>query len=210
MKKREYRNYFVSLGDVLPCRHCRDSYKKFISNGDTALTDDVLKNRESLTRWFYRVHNAVNDKLEMKYSVTYEDLVNRYESFRAKCEKPKSTDKGCTVPLDYKAFSFKKLYYMDAPIVPLETVYSFVLLAKKRGLDNRYYEFIKLAELLNGDFSKMKTLTCWENRNNYCQYQIKFMRKNGLPSIEEEGEWKGTPTLDELKLLMFLSSNLMI
>ena len=38
--------------------------------------------------------------------------------------------------------------------------------------------------------------------------QIRFMRENSIMAIEDSGPWKGTPTIDELKLIMFLSSNL--
>jgi len=34
------------------------------------------------------------------------------------------------------------------------------------------------------------------------------MRENAIPSIELNGIWSGTPTIDELKLLIFMSSNL--
>lgn len=207
-QKQQYRDYFVSLGNVLPCKYCRESYKKFISTGETALTDEALTNRESLTKWFYRVHEAVNNKLEVDYGVTYEDLVDRFESFRAKCGKPAPTTKGCVAPLDYKAFSFKKLYYTDAPIVKIEVVEPFVKLATIRGLSQEYFNFYDYADALGGDFSVLKKQDLWQNRNVYCQKQIRHMRENGIKSIEEEGIWAGTPTIDELKLLMFLSSNL--
>ena len=207
-QKIKYKNYFVSLGDVLPCRYCRESYQKFITTGNTALTDDALKNRESLTKWFYRVHETVNAKLEIDYGITYEDVVDRYESFRAKCGKPSKTEKGCIAPLDYKAFSFKKLYYMDAPILHIDKIKPFIELAHIRGLDEKYFVFLELAHLLDYDFGELKKQKCWMERNNFCQKQIRYMRKNAIPSLEESGPWEGTPTMDELKLLMFLSSNL--
>lgn len=206
--KIKYKNYFISLGDVLPCKYCRDSYQKFISTGDTALTDDVLENRESLTKWFYRVHEAVNNKLEVTYAVTYDEVVEKFESFRAKCGKPSKKTKGCVAPLDYKAFSFKKLYYSDAPVVQLEKILPFVKLAKIRGLDDDYFLFLDFAKLLNGDFNELKKQKCWFDRNFYCQKQIRYMRENGISSLEEDGFWEGTPTVDELKLLLHLSSNL--
>jgi hypothetical protein len=207
-QKTQYKNYFISLGNVLPCRYCRESYQKFITMGETALTDSVLENRETLTKWFYKVHEAVNTKLEIDYGITYEDMIERYESFRAKCGKPNKTAKGCVAPLDYKAFSFKKLYYMDAPIVQLVLIEPFVNLARIRKLDSIYFAFIDLARELGGDFTRLKQLNSWEDRNNICQKQIRHMRENGIPSIEPNGIWEGTPTIDELKLLMFLSSNL--
>ena len=206
--KIKYKNYFISLGDILPCRYCRESYQKLITIGDTMLTDEVMTNRNTLTKWFWTVHNAVNDKLGVDYGITYEDIVKRYESFRAKCGKPIKTSKGCIAPLDYKAFSFKNLYSIDASIVPLKTIRPFIKLAKIRKFDERYFAFIDLATSLNGDFELLKKQLSWPERNNFCQCQIKYMRVNGIQSIEESGEWKDTPTIDELKLLMFMSSNL--
>ena len=204
--KIKYRNYFIALGDVLPCRYCCESYKRIISTGETALTDEVLANRANLTKWFWRVHNATNDKLEMDYGITYEDLVDRYESFRAKCGQ--SVSKGCVAPLDYKAFSFKRLYSKDAPIVELSRVEPFVKLAEIRGLTPMYFEFIDLARSVGGDFNKLKEHKVWVERNKFCQKQIIYMRENAVPSVEPVGKFVGTPTVDELKLLMFLSSNL--
>lgn len=207
-QKIKYRNYFISLGDVLPCKYCRKSYRKFITSGKTALTDDVLKSRETLTKWLYEIHEAVNSKLEVDYGVSYEDLIDKYESFRAKCGKPRVTVKGCIAPLDYKAFSFKKLYQSDAPIVKLSLIEPFIRVAKIRGLGDIFFSFINLARELEGNFSELKKQTSWTKRNVYCQKQIRYMRERSIFSIEEEGEWKGTPTIEELKLLMFLSSNL--
>ena len=203
-QKKKYRNYFTSLGDVLPCRYCRESYQVIISTGDTALTDEALKNRESLTKWFYRVHEKVNQKLEIDYGLTYEDIVDKYESFRARCGKPKVGEKGCIVPLDYKAMSFKKLYYRDCPIIPIEFVEPFIKQAKARGMPEYYFLFIKLAKLLNNDYTQLKKQSSWTERNNLCYNIIKHMRTNNIPSLESDG----IPSTYELILLLFLSSNL--
>ncbi|CAH6421642.1 Erv1/Alr family protein [uncultured virus] len=207
-QREDYRIYFTYLGRVLPCRYCRESYDRFISDGPTKLTDEVLADRKSLTRWFYDVHNAVNNKLEIDYAVTYEDVCERNESFRAKCGKPSLTAKGCVAPLDYKAFSFKKLYYTEAPVVSLAKVRPLIKIAYKRGIDPRFFTFTELADALDGDFTLLKQQPAWETRNLYCKHQIRLMRENSVPSIETEGSWVGTPTIDELKLLLFLSSNL--
>jgi len=206
-QKQQYRNYFVSLGNVLPCSYCRVSYSKIISTGETELTDADLNDRESLTKWFYRVHNAVNGKLGVDYAVTYDDVAKRYESFRAKCSNDPHIQ-GCVSPLDYKAFSFRKLNLLDCPIITLDKVKVFLRMAKQRSLPNEYYSFIELAEYIKGDVSELKKLSSWDHRNRFCQMQIKSMRENAIPSIESKGPYKGTPTLDELKLIMFLCSNL--
>jgi hypothetical protein len=207
-QKNQYREYFISLGNVLPCKYCRDSYRKFITTGKTALTDDVLKDRNSLTKWFYDIHEQVNNKLEVDYAISYSDMVSKYESFRARCGKPVKTEKGCVVPLDYKAFSFRKLHYKDAPVIKWDIAKRFILLAKKRNMKEECFCFIDLVIELNGDIQKLKKQKCWEQRNVFCCKQIRRMRENSIPSLEEKGKWKGLPTIDELLLILFLSSNL--
>ena len=46
----------------------------------------------------------------------------------------------------------------------------------------------------------------WILRDKYCIHLIKKMRKNGIASIELDGKYKGLPTVDELKLIKFLST----
>lgn len=82
-----YRTYFTVIGYVLPCKSCRSSYMNFIKTGSTKMTDDVFKDRKSLTYWLYTVHEAVNKKIGVSYGISYEDLVKIYEPFRAKCSK---------------------------------------------------------------------------------------------------------------------------
>jgi hypothetical protein len=209
-QKKQYKQYFISLGDVLPCKYCRESYKQFITQGESALTDDVLKNRKTLTMWFYHVHNTVNNKLDVEYNVSYEDVVNRYESFRAKCgvSNEDSNIKGCVTPLDYKAFSYRKLYQLDCPIIRINYIKPYIILAKMRKLDPDCFKFYKLVNKINGDINILKTLECWTYRNMYCQKQIRYMREHGIASIETTGKWKDTPTVDELKLILYMSSNM--
>lgn len=203
--KQQYKQFFVSLGDVLPCKYCRESYRKFITEGVTALMLADLSNRETLTHWFYRVHNAVNHKLDVDYGITYLDVVNRFESFRAKCGSHDPTIKGCVSPLDYKAFSFKKLNQKDCQIIPLDLAKKFAVYAKFRGLSDKYFKFIELATELNGDIEQLKTLSSWSKRNAYCQKLITMMREEGIKSTE-----LGLPTISELKLILQLCSNMSI
>lgn len=207
-QKNMYRDFFINLGNVLPCRFCRESYIKFITEGDTALTDNVLENRENLTKWLYNVHNAVNNKLEINYAVSYEDVVDKYESFRARCDMNDPIIRGCITPLDYKAFSYKKLNQIDCPVVEYNDAKYFIQLAKLRKIDKKYFAYLPLVEYTNGDIMQLKNMESWIFRNKFCQKQIKFMRESGIPSIETNGKWKNTPTIEELKLFLFLSSNL--
>lgn len=206
-QKKDYYDFFVSFGKVLPCKYCRQSYGEFISSGDTILNKNVLENRESLTKWFYRVHNAVNRKLGIDYGVSYEDVVKRYESFRAKCSKDINV-KGCVAPLDYKAQSYKNYYCVDAPIIPTEIIEPFVRLAKRRGMNDSNYCMVEFCNLLKNDISSVKKQSCWEARNQYCRKIIKYMREHAIPSVIENGPEKGLPTNEELKLILMFSSNL--
>jgi len=207
-QKQDYKTFFISMGKVLPCRYCRESYQKFITTGETALTDEVLASRKTLTVWYKKVHDTVNNKLGIDYGITQEDLDHRFESFRARCDMTDPAIKGCTTPLDYKAFSYRKLNQMDCPIVSLEVSKLFIEMARIRGIQSEYFVFLELVYELNGNITELKKQSAWEERNHFCQKQIKLMRETAISSIETEGEWKGTPTIEELKLFLFLCSNL--
>ena len=207
-QKKDYQNFFLSFGKVLPCHYCRNSYQKMITEGNTKLSDDVMLNRRSLTEWFYNIHEAVNHKLNMDYGMTLEEVDHKYESLRSQCSKSAPTVSGCMTPLEQKAFSFKNLYSKDCPIIPLELTKPFIRIAKERNISEDFFCFYKLAQKLDGVYNILKKQSCWEYRNKWCEKQIRYMRENGIPQIEESGKWQGFPTIDELKLILFMSSNL--
>jgi hypothetical protein len=206
-QKKNYKEFFILMGNVLPCSYCRDSYKKFISTGNTELTDDVMKNRESLTRWLYNLHEAVNKKLDVDYGVTYDDVVKRYESYRAKCNKDDDQPaKGCMMPLDKKAQCYKVAYNVDCPLVHPGIVRKFLNYARIRGLCDDELALIDKFE--NSLKMHQKDSDEWCQRNKECRKIITSMRSEGINSLEKEGEWINLPTVEELKLMMRLSSNL--
>ena len=90
-KKRETRKFFESLGYTLPCELCCKSYNEFIKEEDTLLTDKVLSSRLTLAKWFYDIHNKVNNKLDVDKSTipTFEEFYDRYEMYRAECVSDK-------------------------------------------------------------------------------------------------------------------------
>jgi len=206
--KTNYKNYFTLVGDILPCKYCRESYKEFIVKDP--LTDDVMKNRENLTRWLYRIHNKVNDKLETEYGIEYEDVVARYESYRAKCaKKPSEHQKGCLVPLDKKADAYKYSQIQDCPIISLELAKKFIPYAKKRGLGDDDFKYINaMSKDKFETYMKDKRCDIWCQRNKECKELINKMRIDGIPMVESDEQYKGLPTISELQLIMRLSSNL--
>ncbi|NIO44363.1 MAG: hypothetical protein GTN36_02305, partial [Candidatus Aenigmarchaeota archaeon] len=187
-QKKKYKQFFINIGDVLPCKYCRESYKNFISTGNSVLSDEVMKDRESFTRWFYNVHERVNEKLDVDYGVTYEDIVNKYESYRAKCSKTKKKEKGCITPLDKKSQSYKMAYIKDSPIIPYNLVQKFTKYAKMRGLESSEFRYLDKCKCKN-DYKNIISDKCcdfWCERNRECNEIIKKMRIQGIPSLESD------------------------
>ena len=58
--KRNYGIFFNNLKNVLPCKYCRISLKKFIKN---LPIEPYLSSRNKLRTWIYHIHNKVNNKL---------------------------------------------------------------------------------------------------------------------------------------------------
>ena len=45
----------------------------------------TMKNRKTLSKWLYLLHEEINNMLGKKSGLTYDDVRNRYEMFRARC-----------------------------------------------------------------------------------------------------------------------------
>jgi len=202
--KETYKVFFQSLGHVLPCSYCASSYKDFISHGLTQLTDDVLETRDSLTKWLYYVHEAVNKKLGIDYGITYDNVVERYESYRAACDHQQDNKliKMCDTTADKKTIPFNVAIVKDCPVIPIKIAKRFIKYAKMRGLEETEFYIINNPEAT-------KNNAIWKRRNIECEEIINRMRLKGINSVETSDEWwKGLPTIDELRLIMRLSSNL--
>ena len=52
--RERYKQYFINLGEMLPCKYCRESYKIYLKYMPL---DNFLNSREGLSYWFYRMHN---------------------------------------------------------------------------------------------------------------------------------------------------------
>ena len=130
-QKHQYRDFILSLQNVLPCGTCR---KNLVTNfKQLPLTMSEMESRDTFSRYIYNLHELVNKMLKKKSDLTYCDVRERYEHFRSRCsgEKPKlfphfvkngletnvKTDvkeKGCTEPL------YGKKSKCIIKIVPLE------------------------------------------------------------------------------------------
>ena len=105
--KKYYRDFMLNLVHVLPCRHCRENLKRNYKAHPLKMC--YMKDRNTFSRYVYKLHEVVNKMLGKKSGLSYCDVRERYEHFRARCteEKPKlfnfrktrKREKGCTEPL---------------------------------------------------------------------------------------------------------------
>ena len=94
LEKKHYKDFILTLQNILPCRYCRENLKKNLKV--VPLTNDVLKNRTNFSKWMYKLHNQVNIMLGKNCNLTYKQVRNRYENFRSRCNL-KKTSKQCEV-----------------------------------------------------------------------------------------------------------------
>lgn len=96
--KRHFREFILMLKHVLPCKYCRDNLSKNLNK--LPLTAKHLESRDAFSRYIYELHEIVNTMLGKKSELTYCDVRDRYEYFRARCLKNNNTtETGCTEPL---------------------------------------------------------------------------------------------------------------
>jgi len=108
-EKKEYKNFIMSLNDVLPCKYCRINMKKNLKA--VPLNNTSLKNRTNFSKWMYCLHEHINKMLKKKSGLTYCQVRERYENFRSRCtldlkdlkfkktKKKTKKEKGCTESL---------------------------------------------------------------------------------------------------------------
>lgn len=114
--KSHYRNFILNLQHILPCKYCRinlhNNFKTF------PLQMCHMKNRDTFSRYVYRLHEIVNKMLGKISKLSYCDVRERYENFRSRCtiddnyqQQSKSPiptiSRGKGTPRDnYKVFNF--------------------------------------------------------------------------------------------------------
>lgn len=106
-QKTHYRNFILNLQNVLPCKYCRMNLTNNFKVHPLKMCH--MESRDKFSRYIYKLHEIVNKMLGKKSGLSYCDVRERYEHFRARCteEKPKvfnfrkttKREKGCTEPL---------------------------------------------------------------------------------------------------------------
>lgn len=70
------KNFYESLKFILPCKYCRESYKKYY---DELPIDNYLHGRDALTYWLYLIKDKVNQKLISQEIDKYYTEKNKYK-----------------------------------------------------------------------------------------------------------------------------------
>lgn len=98
-QKKQYKDFIQSLVHILPCKYCRVNLVKNFKTLPLKHAD--MESRDTFSRYVYKLHELINAMLGKKSNLSYCDVRERYEHFRARCtlNDPPKTEKGCTVPL---------------------------------------------------------------------------------------------------------------
>lgn len=127
--KQNYKNFVLSLKNILPCKYCRLNLTKNLKT--LPLLAKHLKSRETFSKYIYDLHELVNKMLNKTSGLSYENVRERYEHFRSRCtlkvgagativhtankSRKKKKEKGCVKPL------YGKKSKCILKIVPQET-----------------------------------------------------------------------------------------
>ena len=98
--KKNYRNFILNLRYTLPCRKCRENL--CVNFNKLPLKQKHMKNRTTFSRYIYELHELINQMLGKKSGLSYGDVRERYEHFRARCGPKPMTPKvesGCLEPI---------------------------------------------------------------------------------------------------------------
>lgn len=105
--KINYRQFILNLQNVLPCKYCRINLKNNFKAHSLKMCH--MKNRDSFSRYIFKLHEIINKMLNKNSNLKYCDVRERYEHFRSRCvleksklfnfNKTKKKEKGCTEPL---------------------------------------------------------------------------------------------------------------
>lgn len=97
--KKHYRDFILNLQNVLPCGKCRKNFRKNLKK--LPLTMEQMKSRDTFSLYIYKLHEIVNRMLHKNSGLSYEDVRERYEHFRARCiiEQNSKDENGCVNPI---------------------------------------------------------------------------------------------------------------
>ena len=74
--QNNYKNFFVSLQNVIPCSVCQRNYKRHLLEHPI---DKHLNSRKDLVYWLIDIHNMVNSEIGKKF-MSYDVVIKKYEN----------------------------------------------------------------------------------------------------------------------------------
>ena len=81
--KENYKNFFLSLKNVIPCVICKKNYIRHLNEHPV---ENFLNSRRDLVYWVIDMHNLVNGEIGKKI-LSYETVMKKYETvFNKKIE----------------------------------------------------------------------------------------------------------------------------
>jgi len=117
VERDNYRRFFTSIGDILPCSKCRDNYKQHLKD---LPVDLFLASNDTLFGWTVAIHNIVNTE-HGKATWTIDQA--KYYYINAKFDSPKDVS-----PVDNKIPNLHKLYNVLCCILILTIIILIILL----------------------------------------------------------------------------------
>ena len=109
--KDNYRNFFNSMKNVIPCSVCKKNYIRHLNE---IPIDQHLHNRKSLVYWVIDLHNMVNGETGKKI-LSYDNVIKKYEdAYSKKIVLDGETDNVSEGKTDYDSLFFYKniMYYL--------------------------------------------------------------------------------------------------
>ena len=83
--KHNYRSFILNLRNVLPCGKCRKNLCLNLKR--LPLSWKHMESRETFSTYIYNLHELINKMLDKESGLSYADVRERYEHFRARCTK---------------------------------------------------------------------------------------------------------------------------
>ena len=103
--KKQYAAWLWGLEHILPCRACRENFSANMkqagynakAHNERGYDDRVMKSRDTFSRFCHRLHNVVNRMLGKRTHPGFDEVRDKYESFRATCVAPQKGgyEEGC-------------------------------------------------------------------------------------------------------------------
>jgi hypothetical protein len=76
IEKNNYKNFFISLKNILPCISCRNHYEENLIK--YPITNEVLMSKNNMIDWILNIHNEIRQE-QKKNKITKDKYLNYYK-----------------------------------------------------------------------------------------------------------------------------------